>query len=154
VHVVVILVVLLAVLGGVGVFLWTRLAASSARVIDAQAGDLEEVFFGGIMSRYLLTSGPLVRLEMYDWGVRLRGTLISRWIVPGWEARYDELAIAELVALPASRLAVCFRLRGGDDSTMAFLCERTSLILRVLERHSVPVNRSVTRIQRVRELYR
>jgi len=31
--------------------------------------------------------------------------LISRWIVPTWEARYDELAIAELVALPSSRIA-------------------------------------------------
>jgi hypothetical protein len=155
-----VLVVLLVVLAGVGIFLWTRLAASSARVIDAPADEVEEVFFGGIMSKHLLTSGPLVRLEMHEWGVRLRGTLISRWLVPTWEAKYDELAIVELVALPASRIAVCFRLRDGndstrdgDDSTMAFLCDRTTLILRVLEKHNVPVNRSVTHIRRVKELY-
>jgi hypothetical protein len=169
-----VLVVLLVVLAGVGIFLWTRLAATGARVIDAPANEMEEIFFGGIMSRHLLTSGPLVRLEMHEWGVRLRGTLISRWLVPTWEARYDELAIAELVALPASRIAVCFRLRDGDDSTrdgddstrdgddstrdgddstMAFLSDRSSLILRVLEKHNVPVNRSVTHIRRVKELY-
>jgi len=149
----IVLVVLLVVLCAAGIFLWTRLAASSARVIGAPGGELEEFFRGGVMCRHVLTSGSLARLELFDWGVRLRGILISRWIVPTWEARYDELAIAELVALPASRIAVCFRLRGGDANSIAFLCDRSSAILPVLERHGVPVNRYVTRIRRVRELY-
>ena len=167
---IVVLVVLLFVLGAAGIVLWTRLAASGGRTIAAPAGEFEELFRGGVMSRYVLTSGTLARLELFSWGVRLQGISISRWIVPTWEARYDELAIAELVALPASRIAVCFRLRsgvrsgaqdgarsgaqGGEASTIAFLCDRSSAILPVLERHGVPVNRSVTRIRRVSELYR
>jgi len=148
-----VILVVLAVLCVVGVYLWTRLAATGARVIDRQDGHLEQVFYGGVMSRYLLTSGTMVRLELFDWGVRVRGTPVSRWLVPTWEARYDELAIAELVALPASRLAVCFRLRGGGEPSMAFLSDRTTSILRALESRGVPVNRSVTRIRRIRELY-
>lgn len=149
----VIVVLLIVALCGLGLFRWTRLAASSARAIDAPAGKLEELFWGGVMSRHVLTSGKLVKLELYDWGVRVRGTIIARWIVPTWEARYDELAIAELVALPTSRIAVCFRLRGGDPNVIAFLSDYSSAILPVLQRHGVPVNRAVTKIRRVAEMY-
>jgi hypothetical protein len=100
-----------------------------------------------------MTSGPLARLEFFDWGVRLRGTMMSRWVVPTWEARYDEMAIAELVALPASRIAVCFRLR-DDAGVMAFLSDRSREILPLLQKHGVQVNRSVTAIRRVEELYK
>jgi hypothetical protein len=145
------LVVLLAVLCAGGLALWARLAHSNARVIGMPAGDAEEFFWGGVMCRYVITSG-LTRLEFFDWGVRLRGTAISRWIVPTWEAKYDELAIASLVALPQSRIAVWLRLR-GESTAIAFLSDRTSQILPVLEKHGVPVNKVVTRIRRVEELY-
>jgi hypothetical protein len=158
------LVVLLAVLCVSGIMMWRRLAASNARIIGAPEAELRVLFFGGIMSRHIITSGSLARLEFYDWGIRLRGTVISRWIVPTWEARFDELAIAELVALPASRIAVWFRLRRADqrgtepssrDShTIAFLSDRSSEILPLLEKRGVPVNRAITRIRRVEELYR
>lgn len=150
---VIVLVVLLVLLGAGGLILWNRLAATCARRIGAPAGELEELFYGGVMCRWVLTSGTLVRLEFFDWGLRLRGILISRWIVPTWEARYDELAIAELVALPASRIGVCFRLRGGETPPIAFLSDRTPTILPELEKHGVQVNRSVTKIRRVREIY-
>jgi hypothetical protein len=149
----IVLVVLLVLLWVAGIFLWARLAASGARSIDAPEGELEMLFRGDVLCRYVVTSGSLARLEFLDWGVRLHGTMISRWLVPTWEARYDELAIAELVALPASRNAVCFRLRGGQAKPIAFLSERNLAILPLLEKHGVPVNRSVTRIRRVRELY-
>ena len=147
------LVVVLVVLSVSGLLIWTRLAASNRRIIDAPAGKLEDRFWGGVMCRHVITSGSLARLDLFDWGIRLRGIPISRWIVPTWEARYDEMSIAELVALPQSRIAVWFRLR-GDSSTIAFLCDRTSQILPVLEKHGVPVNRAVTKIRRVDELYR
>lgn len=148
----IVLIVVLVPLCLLGIFLWTRMVASSARTIGAHAGEPDELFRGGVMYRHAITSGSLVRLEFFDWGVRLRGMLISRWIVPTWEARYDDLAIAELVALPASRIAVCFRLR-GEANPIAFLTERSLAILPLLEKRGVPVNRSVTRIRRVRELY-
>lgn len=150
----IVLVVLLVVLVGGGIAAWTRAAAVNARLIgDPPHGELREIFRGGVMGRHVLTSGPLVRLEIFDWGIRLRGSAISRWLVPTWEARFDELAIAELVTLPASRIAVWFRLRDADPRAIGFLCDRSSHVLRALERHGVPVNRAVTMIRRVDDLY-
>jgi hypothetical protein len=149
-----ILLVLVLALGvGASLFFWIRRAASCGRTIDVPAAEPAAVFYGGVMCRYLITSGSLARLEFYDWGVRLRGTVLSRWIVPTWEARYEELAIAELVSLRWSRVAVWLRLRGKPDG-IAFLANGSAEILRLLERHDLPVNRSVAQIRRVEELYR
>jgi hypothetical protein len=150
----IVLVVLLVLLCVSGAYMWRRLAASNARIIGAPDGQVREMFRGGVMARHIITSGQLVRLEFFDWGIRLRGNAVSRWVVPTWEARYDELAIAELVALPASRIAVCFRPRGSDPRVIAFLSDRSLLVLRALEAHEVPINRAVTKITRVEELYR
>jgi hypothetical protein len=147
------LVVLLLVLCVSAIFMWVRLVSANKRTIDAPASELEQFFWGGVMCRHLITSGSLARLEFFDWGVRLRGIPISRWVVPVWEARYDELAIAELVALPHSRIAVWLRLR-GEPTAIAFLSDRTSQILPVFEEHGVSVSRSVTMIRRVEELYK
>jgi hypothetical protein len=146
------LAVLLVLLCIGGIVLWARLAATSARTIDVPAGEPDRLFRGGVLCRHLITSGSLARLELHDWGVRLNGTVISRWIVPTWEARYEELAIAELAALPASRLAVWLRLR-GEPGAIGFLSDRSQEILPLLAGHGVPVNRSVTRVRRVEELY-
>jgi hypothetical protein len=148
----VVLVLVLVVLCIGGVVLWTRLAASNKRVIGAPAGEPDTLFRGGVMCRYVITSGSLVRLEFFDWGVRLRGVAVSRWLVPTWEAKYDELAIAELVSLPASRIAVWLRLR-GEPAAIGFLSDRSNAILPLLESHGVPVNRAVTQVKRVEELY-
>ena len=148
----IILVVVLVVLCIGGLVMWARLAATNKRIIETPPGELEEFFWGGVMCRHVITSGTLARLEFFDWGVRLKGIPISRWVVPTWEAKYDELAIAELVALPHSRIAVWLRLR-GEPTAIAFLSERTGQILPVFEKHGVPVSRAVTRIRRVEELY-
>jgi hypothetical protein len=147
-----ILVALLVVAVAAGLFTWIRRAAACQRVIDAPGGELEFQAYGGVMCRALTTSGALVRLDLLDWGVRLRGIPISRWIVPRWEARYDELAIAELVATQFSRNAIWFRLR-GEAGGMGFLSEHSPTILKVLERHGVPVNRSVQQIKGAADLY-
>lgn len=148
-----VLIVALVALCIAGVFIWAKLADSNARVIDLPAGEPQQIFRGGVMSRHLITSGSLVRLDVYEWGIRIHGNIVSRWLVPTWEAKFDELAIAELVALPASRIAVCFRLRDSDPRVIAFLSDQNTRILRALEAHDVPVNRAVTKISRVDELY-
>ncbi len=149
----IVIVVVLALAAAAGLGLWIWRAASCGRTIDVPAAEPDRVFWGGVMCRYLITSGTLARLEFFDWGVRIRGIAVSRWIVPTWEARYDELAIAELVSLRWSRLAVWFRPR-GEAGGMAFLSDHSSEILPLLEQHDVPVNRSLAQIRRVAELYR
>lgn len=148
----IVLVVVLVLLCVSGIVMWTRLAAKNARIIEAPAGKLEDLYRGGVMGRHVITSGSLVRLELFDWGVRLCGSAMSRWVVPTWEARYDELASARLVALPASRIAVWLRLR-GEPGAIGFLSHHSQDILSSLEKHGVPVNRSVTRVKRIDELY-
>ncbi len=152
--VVLLLVVVALVIVG-GLVTWVVRARSCARIIETPAGqeDDESLFYGGIMCKQLTTSGTMVRLEMLDWGVRLRGIAPARWVVPTWEARYDELALAELVASRYSRIAVWFRLR-GEPGGMGFLSHQSQDILRILEKHEVPVNRAVTQFNRVDELYR
>jgi hypothetical protein len=145
------LVLIVAVAAGLG--LWIRRAASCGRRIEVPAGEPGRVFWGGVMCRYLITSGTLARLEFFDWGVRLRGIAVSRWIVPTWEARYEELAVAELVALRWSRVAVWLKLR-GEPAGIAFLSDRSTEILPLLEGHGVPVNRALAQIRRVEDLYR
>lgn len=147
-----ILIALVVVLLAAGLFTWIRRAVSCRRMINAPGGEPEYQCYGGVLCRGLVTSGSLVRLDLLDWGVRIRGIPISRWIVPTWEARYDELAIAELVATPFSRNAIWFRLQ-GQAGGMGFLSERSPEIFRVLERHGVPINRSVLHIKSAADLY-
>jgi hypothetical protein len=151
--VVVLLVVALAVVGVAGLVTWIRRARSCARSIDAPAGEPNRVFTGDVLCRHSLMSGSLARLEFFDWGVRLHGIAISRWIVPTWEARYEDLAIAELVTLRFSRFAVWLRLRGQTDG-IGFLTNWSKDIFRELEKHDVPLNRSVVTVTRAEELYR
>jgi hypothetical protein len=145
---------LVVVVGVLGVATWTRRARACQRIIDPAppASESELVCYGGVMCRGLTTSGMLVRLDLLDWGVRMRGTPLARWIVPRWEARYDELAIAELVVTPFSRIAVWFRLR-GEPGGMGFLTERHRDILAGMQKHEVPVNRSVQQIRSAEDLY-
>lgn len=142
--------VALAIISLVG---WSHRARAGARRADGSLGELQRSFLGGVLSRAVTTSGPLVRLDAMDDGVRLQGTVWTRWLVPVWEARYDELAIAELVTTPFSRIAVWLRVRGSQDS-IGFLSSYGEEILRLLEKHDVPVNRSVRQVRRVADLYR
>jgi hypothetical protein len=149
---VVILIVAVIVVIAAGLVTWVRRARSCARIIDVPEGHQENMFLGGIMCKNLTTSGTMVKLEIFDWGVRIRGIAPVRWVVPTWEARYEELAIAELVASPFSRIAVWLRLR-GEAGGMGFLTSYSEDILRALAKHEVPVNRALARIKRVDDLY-
>jgi hypothetical protein len=149
--VILVVLVILVILGGL--VTWIRRARSCGRIANVPAGEPDQVFHGGVMCKALITSGSLVRLEVHDSGIRIRGIAPARWLVPTWEARYDDLAVAELVVSPHSRIAVWFRLR-GEPSGMGFLSDRSQEILRVLEKHEVPVNRALAQIKRVDDLYR
>jgi hypothetical protein len=151
----VLLIVLLAVLGiaaVAGLVAWIRRAASCSRRIEAPAGAPELALTGDVLCRYVITSGSLAVLELHDWGIRLRGNLVSRWIVPTWEARYDDLAIAKLVTVGPSRIAVWLRLRDGQGA-IGFMRLPSDDVLGRLERRGVPVDRAIAHVRRVDELY-
>ncbi len=147
-----ILLALIVVMVVAGMVTWIGRARACQRVIEAPDGELELTCYGGVMCRGLLTSGSLVRLDLLDWGVRVRGIPLTRWVVPRWEARYEELAIAELVATPFSRIAVWFRVQ-GEPGGIGFLSGRSRDILADLQKHEVPVNRSVQQIKRADDMY-
>lgn len=149
----VILLIVVLVLGGiVGLTVWIRRTASCGRTTDAPAGELTKSFTGDVMCRSAITNGGLARLEFFDWGVRLRGVTVSRWLVPTWEARYDELGLAELVKLPFSRIAVWLRVR-GEAGGIGFLTHYNQEILRELAARDVQVNRTIAEVRNTAELY-
>ncbi|HTZ93250.1 MAG TPA: hypothetical protein VMB74_12705 [Streptosporangiaceae bacterium] len=151
--VVIVLVVLLVLVAAVGLVVWIRRAASCGRTTDAPQGARARSFIGDVLCRSAMTSGGFARLEFFDWGVRLRGVaVVSRWIVPTWEARYDELALAELVTLRFSRIAVWLRVR-GEAGGIGFLSGFSEEILRELEARDVPVSRAVAQVRSTAELY-
>ncbi|MGB6452881.1 MAG: hypothetical protein WBH47_00190 [Streptosporangiaceae bacterium] len=147
-----ILLALIVVMVVIGVVTWIRRARSCQRIIDAPPGELELGCYGGVMCRVMMTGGTLVRLDLLDWGVRLRGVPLTRWYMPQWEARYEELAIAELVAMPHSRITVWFRVK-AEPGGMGFMSYRSRDILEGLQKHDVPVNRSVQQIRNAAEMY-
>lgn len=149
--VVVVLIVVVVVLAAIALVIWTWRAAACARKIGAPADEPERVLYGDVLCRSIMTSGSFARLEMHDWGVRLRGVRVIRRIVPTWEARYEELAIAEVVA-SRSRLGVWLRLKGGAGG-IGFLTSNSEETARALEAHGVQVDRSVTAFKQVSELY-
>jgi hypothetical protein len=149
---VVVLVAVLVVAAVAWLIIWTRRVASCGRIIDAPASEREAILGGDVLCRHSITSGSLAVLEFFDWGVRLRGHWVSRWVVPTWEARYSELALAEQVTLPHSRIAVWLRLRDGHGG-IGFFRLPTIDVLRLLEEHGVPVDRSVAEVRRVEDLY-
>ena len=146
------LIVVLALAAIVGLTVWIRRTMSCGRTADAPSGDLARIYNGDVMCRSAIFSGGLARLEFFDWGVRLRGIAVSRWIVPTWEARYDELAMAELVKLRFSRIAVWFKVR-GEAGGIGFLTNFSKEILRELAARDVPVNQAITEVRSTAELY-
>ncbi len=147
-----ILLALLIVVVVVSVVLWIRRARACQRIINAPDGELEMACYGGVMCREMMTSGGLVRLDMLNWGVRMRGVPLTRWYMPQWEARYEELAIGELVATRHSRITVWFRVQ-AEPGGMGFMSYRSRDILDGLQRHGVPVNRSVQQIRSPADMY-
>lgn len=146
------LIALLVVAVATGLVIWIRRVASCARIIESPVSERQAVLSGDVLCRHSITSGSLAVIEFFDWGIRLRGHRVTRWAVPTWEARYDELALAEQVTLPHSRIAVWLRLREGQGG-IGFFRLPTADVLELLERHGVPVDRSVAQIRRVEDLY-
>jgi hypothetical protein len=105
----------------------------------------ERDFAGGLWSGAGSAIWPLARLELLDWGIRVRGGVRGlRWLVPVWQARYEELTGAQLVWAPLASRGVF--LESSAAGSIIFWTRRGSSILDHLQIHGVPADRSVARL--------
>ena len=102
-------------------------------------------FVGGMLSGTFNAGPRTIRLEFFDWGIRLRGRGMGRLFRPVWEIDYVELREARLVTAPGNQGV---RLRAGGDSAdpMIFWTRRGSEVLDRLQEHAVRVNRAADQI--------
>jgi hypothetical protein len=145
-------VLVLALFAGV-LLVFRGFAVSSSRRVGAPGGRRTARFLGGMSRRGKLgrlsldeeTGEGAVRLEFFDWGIRLAGFGLVRLIFPEvWEARYAELTEARLVIAPAHQ---GIRLRVGDGGDeVIFWTNQGSDVLDRLEQQLVPVDRGANQI--------
>ena len=92
-------------------------------------------------------TAPLVRLDLFDWGIRLGPSVsLLRSFIPTWEVRYSELQGAEPVQGPlfASK-AIRFRsINAGGP--MVFWTSTGPQILSLLAEHGVAVDWSPSKL--------
>lgn len=124
------------------------LAAAARRVgtIVIPGDRPERAFIGGLWSAAGSVIWPLARLELLGCGVRVRGSVRGlSWLVPVREARYGELAGAQLVRVPVASRGVYLRAASQADS-FVFWSRRGNEILDHLQMHGVPTDRSEMRL--------
>ena len=106
----------------------------------------ERGFAGGLCSTASNAIWPLARLELLDWGIRVRGRIRGlRWLVPAWEATYGDLTGAQLICAPIASRGVYLQAANAADSII-FWSRRGTDILDHLQVHGVLADRSVTRL--------
>ncbi len=119
--------------------------ARLADVNETRGGPPEKTFVGGLWSGTGSAIWPLARLRFFGWGIGVRAsTRLLGWLVPVWDARYEELSGAQLIWAPVASRGVCFLLTAADP--VVFWSRRGPDILDHLQVHGVPVDRSLTRL--------
>jgi len=132
----------------VAIAFFVRLARGSRRTLAMPDEGLPvAAWSGGLRTRTISATGGIVRLEMFSWGIRVRGRGPVRWLVPVWEVRYEELVKAQLVTFPVANRGVLMR-TGGSAVPLVFITLRGHEILGQLEARGVPADRAVARLRR------
>ena len=138
-------IVAFAVVAGT-VALFRSRSAKSSRTIAAPEELPVAVWKGGLRTQTVNATSGTARLEMFDWGVRVRGRGFWKVLLPTWEARYSELATAQLIEWPIANHGVLMR----SDSSVAplvFVTLRDREVLEALAARGLLVDRSVSRLR-------
>jgi len=93
------------------------------------------------------TSWPLVRLDLYQTGLRLRGS--TRWLhklIPVWEAAYGDVVEVQAVGkIKWLSTGIRIRVERGDNDWVVFWTVRRPQVLEAIEAQGIPVNRAPVR---------
>lgn len=121
-------------------------AAAARRTVNLPHAAPERAYLGGSLSGNWSATWPLARLEFFDWGIRLSGSVRPvRWLLAPWEAQYGELATVRLISSAAS--GVRFAVKGSTDAVVFWCIRDPGEIADRLEMHGVAVDRSVTTLR-------
>ena len=104
----------------------------------------------------------LARLEFFGWGIRVRGKVLLRRLLPTWEARFEELSSARPLSAPLGRQGMYFVARnvptgsrsrdGGLGDRIVFWTRPRAEIVVRLEQFGVRADFSEVRIRRSWEI--
>jgi len=110
----------------------------------------------------VITTNGLARLEFFGWGIRVRGKVLVRWLLPTWEARFEELSSARPLFAPLGRQGMFFAARnvpagsrgrgGGLSDRIVFWTGKGAEIVARLEQFGVRADFSEVRIGRLYEI--
>lgn len=128
-------------------------AVRDSRRVRAPHGQQTATFRGGIWRPGKLDADEgTARLEFFDWGIRLGSSGLvklaslglARFLMPVWEARYEELTEARLMTAPGHH-GVRLRVAGSADPVM-FWTSQGSDVLDRLQEHAVSVDRAADQV--------
>jgi len=139
--------VICVVAAGIAVTVFRRAAAGSSRMLAMHAAPPIASWGGGFRTRTAGGSGGTARLELFEWGARVRSSGLFGWLGLSWEVRYSELVQARLVTYPIANRGVLLR-TDGSAVPLAFTTLCGLDVLDRLAAHGVSVDRSITPLRR------
>lgn len=118
-----------------------------AGVSQAGSGPPERAFIGGLWSASGSAIWPLARLELFGWGIGVRSsTRVLGWLIPAWDARYEDIGGAQRIFVPIANRGVHIRALTAAGP-IVFWTRRGADILDHLQLHGVPVDWAVSRVR-------
>jgi hypothetical protein len=139
-----------------GVYAFRRFSSRSSRRITEDVDSSTSIveFVGGMRFSRLREYGngsatmPLIRLPLFDWGVRLGpSSRALNWIVPTIEIRYSEINAVDLIQGPLFKSSGVRLLALEANVAVLFWTTNQSQVLESLSHQRVSVNRNLIQLK-------